>query len=231
MHCKITKVSLKRRVYALRCALTAAALALSACQLVMPQLSLTLDQTESTNQFVSVPLNTIWVSTPDAVTAMQRGLVNSWEQRIGLTNRTAAPGDNMLVLLARSLPGQDAGRFVYEEFLQRIGGLPEPFTDMKSGDLQPGEDALGPYFWAQKRYGDNAFCVLALRRLTSDVRQLPYNTSVMDVMLRNCAPGTVDDALKPITAASIGNFSGTSSTAPGSVRMLSPLAGPTPRTE
>ena len=205
-------------------------LALSACDLVAPQMPPTFDEVEDTAQFVSIPLNATWVFAPGAVTALQRNLLNSWEQRIGLPNRTTVPGDNALRLRARFVPGQDTGRFVYEEFLRRIGGLPAPFTAMKSGDLLSADDALGTYFWAEYRYGDSTICVLGLRRLNAGTRQMPGNTNALDVVLRNCVNGTAQDALKPITAANVGNYPGGSfAGASAPVRMLSPLAGPTPQ--
>lgn len=211
-------------------ALSLSVLALSACNLVPPQLGPTLEETEETVQFVTVPLNQTWVYVPGAVVATERGLVNSQEQRIGLANHTGVAGDNVLLLRARVVQGQQQGRLRYEEFLRRSGGLPGPFTAMKPGDLMTGEDDLGPYFWAEQRLGANTICVLALRRLDSGMRQMPGDTNVLDVMLRNCVNGTAEQALAPVMAANIGNYPGGSAArTPGSSRMLSPLAGPTPQ--
>ncbi len=210
--------------------LFALTLALSACEWVVPQAPQTLAEIESTTQFVTIPLNQAWVYAPGAVTALQRGLLDSSEQRIALPNHTTVLGDNMLLLRARYVPGQDMGRFKYEEFLGRIGELPAPFQAMKSGDLLSGEDELGAYFWAEQRLGESTVCVLGLRRLSNGMRQMPDNTRALDVMLRNCVNGTVEEALKPISAANIANYPGGSTAGSvGPIRMLSPLAGPTPQ--
>lgn len=213
-----------------RLAMLAAVLGLSACNLVPPQLPPLLTEVEETTQFVPVPLGQAWVNAPGAVIVTERGLVNSLEQRIGLENRTAVSGDNMLTLRARVVEGQQQGRFRYEEFLRRIGGLPAPFGALKPGDLLTGEDDLGTYFWAENRAGANTVCVLGLRRLGTGIRQMPGNTNVMDVMLRNCVNGEAEQALEPLMAASIGYIPGVGTTPDrGGIEMLSPLAGPTPQ--
>ncbi|WP_349039251.1 hypothetical protein [Pseudotabrizicola sp. 4114] len=195
-----------------------------------PQLPPMLGEVEETTQFVTVPLGQAWVNAPGAVIVTERGLVNSLEQRIGLVNRTAVRGDNMLTLRARVVQGQQEGRFRFDEFLRRIGGLPDPFSTLKSGDLLTGEDELGPYFWAENRVGGNTICVLGLRRLGTGMRQMPGDTNVMDVMLRNCVAGDAEQALEPIMAASIGYISGVATTQDSrGIEMLSPLAGPTPQ--
>ncbi|MGV8989605.1 MAG: hypothetical protein ACOH2H_25655 [Cypionkella sp.] len=202
---------------------------LSACDGMLPHLPPTFDETAETSQFVSVPPSAIWVYAPGAIAAQERGLQSAREQRIALPNRTTVRGDNTLLLLARYYLGPDIGRFQYEDFVHKVGGLPEPFQDISSGDLLSGEDELGPYFWSEMRLGENTVCVLSLRRLGSGTRRMPDNSNVMDVMLRNCVNGTADDALKPISAANIGNYQGGSTaTASNPIRMLSPLAGPTP---
>lgn len=200
-----------------------------ACEGPLPKALRTPDEVMDTAQYVSVPTSAIWVNAPDAVAALQRGLMNADEQRVALPNRTTVPGDNVLLLLARYFPGENIGRFQYDVFVHQIEGLPEPFQDMKSGDLTSGEDELGTYFWSEKRYGDTTICVLGLRRLAGGVRQLPGNANVLDVMVRNCVNGTAEDALLPISAKNIGNYAASANPTPsGQIRMLSPLAGPTP---
>jgi hypothetical protein len=192
------------------------------------QLPQSLVEAEQTTPFVMVPLNRMWVQVPGAIVATERGLVDSIEQRIGLVNQTAMAGDNYVQLRARIPQGREQGRLRYEEFMRRIGGLPAPFTAMKAGDLLTGEDALGVYLWAEQTNGGTS-CVLALRRLDSGMRQMPGDTSVMDVLLRNCVNGSVEQALYPIMAENIGNYpGGSASQTTGGSRMLSPLAGPTP---
>lgn len=203
---------------------------LQACAGIIAPSIPTLADVQNRSQMVSVPLNKTWIYAPTALAALERGLLNYWEQRIALANQTTVPGDNVLVLQARQQAGQEPGRFRYDDFVSRIGGLPEPFQATKSGDLLAGQDELGPYFWAEVRYGDATVCVLGVRHLTVGIRQLPGDTNTLDVMLRNCVNGTAEDALKPITAASIQNYpDGSGGSATGRVRMLSPLAGTIPQ--
>jgi hypothetical protein len=224
-----TKNDTRLRYLPRLCALVFAAMALQACNLTMPQIPPTLAEAEATNQFVTVPLGQAWVHAPSAVVVTERGLVNSREQRIGLVNRTAVSGDNMMILRASVVPGQQLGRLRFEEFVRRIGGLPEPFTKMQSGDLLTAEDELGVYMWAEERIGANTVCVLGLRRLDTGMQQMPGDTNVLDMMMRNCVNGEVEQALKPMMATTIGNMAGanTSPTDIG-IRMLSPLAAPSP---
>lgn len=204
--------------------------ALAGCNLAMPQLPPGLEEAEQTSQFVTVPRGKAWLHVPSAVVVTERGLVNSMEQRIGLANRTAVAGDNMITLRARVVPGQTQGRFRYEEFLRRVGGLPQPFAALKSGDLLTGEDELGTYLWAERRMGPDTLCVLGLRRLDSGMQQMPGETNVLDMMMRNCVNGDAERALAPMMAVNIGNMAGAGD-GPNTkgIKMLSPLAGPTPR--
>ena len=204
------------------------AFGLQACQVTMLRTLPTLAEIQDTSHFVSISLEKTWIYATGAVGALERGIANFREQRIALQNFTTVPGDNVLLLQAFYIPGKEPGRFSYEQFLGRIGGLPEPFQATKSGDLQSGQDELGPYFWNEVRYGDSTVCVLGLRHLNVGIRQLPANTNALDVMLRNCVNGTVEDALMPITAAHIQNYSDGSAATTGRVRMLSPLAGTIP---
>ena len=78
--------------------------------------------------------------------AVERDLLNAREQRIALPNQTSVPGDNVLVNLARTFPGSQVGRFKYDEIVKTVGGLPEPFQTLTSGELLSGEDGFGTYF-------------------------------------------------------------------------------------
>jgi len=154
----------------------------------------------------------------------QRGLLGGSEQRIGLANTVAMPGDNMLVLRTRK-GHLAAARFRFEEFMTRIGGAPAPFTGISSGDLMASEDTLGTYFWSEETAGSSISCVFAIRRLTASERDLPGDARVMDIMLRNCVSGTSAEALQPILDASIG-YRAVAGSGGGETRMLSPLAAP-----
>ena len=203
---------------------------LAGCNVTPPRLAPTLVTTEQTVQFTAVPLQRAWINIPTALVIIQRGLAGSMEQRIGLPNTSTVQGDNMVLLRARRPDRDRSGRLAFAEFLDRAGGAPAPFATLESGDLLTGEDSLGPYFWAEKRSGNDTICVLALRRLTSGTRQLPRDYNVLDVMMRNCVTGPLDLALAPITATHLGFAYGVSDAATsGKSRMLSPLAGPTPR--
>lgn len=209
--------------------LTALAMALAGCVFAPPRLAPTLATSEATAQFTTVPANRAWINIPSALLVIQRSLAGSMEQRISLPNTSTVQGDNSVLLRARSPDGAGAGRLAFGEVLTRAGGAPSPFATLKSGELMMGEDGLGPYFWAEKRSGNNTICVLALRRVTSGMRQLPRNYSVLDIMMRNCVNGPLDAALAPIMSTHIGFAYGVSDDATsGKSRMLSPLAGPTP---
>lgn len=205
-------------------------LVLAGCNMAPYQMPLPLVTTEQTEPFTAVPLNRAWVNLPSAVVVIERGLRDSKEQRIGLPNTSTVPGDNSVLLRARKPEGSDAGRFNFPEFMARVGTVPPPFGKVVAGDLRTGEDAMGPYFWAEDRKPDGTICVLALRRMTTGMRQLPRNYTVLDVMMRNCVSAPLDVALRPITAPHIGFAYGVAAPTPGGAsRMLSPLAGPTPR--
>jgi hypothetical protein len=202
----------------------------SGCISAPPQIAPTLLQTEQFSQYRTIPSSRAWVNMPNALIVTQRGLRDSMEQRIGLPNSTTVKGDNFALLRARAPNGSDRGRLAFHEFSRRIGTLPHPFDDMVSGDIRAGEDSVGAYLWAEKRTGSGTICVLALRRMTYSMRQLPGDYSVLDIMVRNCVDGPVEEALLPITAGYAGYAYGVSNgVADGKSRMLSALAGPTPR--
>jgi hypothetical protein len=202
----------------------AALLALSACVIKPPELPLTEGEAEETTPLVAVPVSAAWVNAAGMTSVLERGLVNSSEQRIGLVNRTAVPGDNLMILRSRDRFGQ-IGRLRFDEFMKRIGEVPAPFADVKSGDLRTGSDALGTYFWAEQRMGANTLCILGLRRLGAGGRQLPGDADALDVLVRNCVNGTTEEALAPLMADSVGSVPMAAS-GPGQSRMLSALAGP-----
>jgi hypothetical protein len=184
----------------------------------------------SSTQFVSVRSPRAWVNLPTALMVTQRALRDSEEQRIGLPNSTTVAGDNLVILRAHSPRGADHGRLVFTDFMRRIGSPPTPFERLASGEMRTGEDSLGHYLWAEQRTGSGTICILGMRRLTEMDRQIPNKYAVLDVMVRNCVDGPVDQALLPITDAYIGFGYGVSNGVPdGKSRMMSALAGPTPR--
>ena len=188
-------------------------------------IGLTQKQIEDRSSFVAVPSGQAWVNPPGKTVVMQRALRGGAEQRVGLNNLVAMPGDNVLILRTRSGYLASA-RFRFEEFMTRIGGAPAPFTHISSGDLLTAEDSLGTYFWAEETAGSSVSCVFAIRRLTSNDRDLPQDAQVLDILLRNCISGTSEEALAPIRDTSIGFSSVADDGSGGGTRMLSPLAAP-----
>lgn len=198
---------------------------LAACFPLRPlELPLTQTQAEDRTPPVAMPVAHAWINPPGILLVTQRTLVRGSEQRIALTNATTLGGDNVAILRTRLMYGVPA-RFNYEELLRRAGGLPSPFEDATAGEMLTASDEIGDYLWAERTLGSDTVCVLALRRVASAARQLPGGADAMDIMLRNCVRGTVEQALKPILAASVAT-SPLASPAPGQTRLISPLAGP-----
>jgi hypothetical protein len=223
--CCTTPLRARRRI----CAALIGLMSLSACEAVPPEFLRLVREQDQTKAFASMPLSQSWIPVQRANMVLQRELSETAEQRIGLYNQTAIPGDNFIALRASAFDGRAAGRLRFEEFVQAAGGLPTPFSSLTSGDLSGGEDDLGTYLWAEQRVGDSVVCVLALRRLGSDVRQLPGGANALDIMLRNCVVGSAERALAPVMAETInGDTQGVGTPLRGTVKMLSPLAGPTP---
>ena len=179
---------------------------------------------EEITPFTHVTTGQAWANPEGIMMVRQRGLLNGSEQQIALANSLPVLGDNLLILRSRNA-GLGRGRLQFEELMQRIGGAPAPFEAVKAGDLQLSEDSLGPYLWTQKLIGSDATCVLAIRRLSSDMREMPGEATVLDLVLRNCAMGTADEVLAPILDASVATPIRGGSSA-GVTRMLSPLAAP-----
>lgn len=202
--------------------------AAAACDFAAPELPLRLDQREAATPFQVVPDSQRWVNAPAGLLTMQRALGPQAEQKIVLTNATTFRGENVLLMRARGQDPRYVGRLRLEEFMRRVGGAPEPFTEISDSGLQSGEDALGPYFWTEYSTGTSTLCVLGIRRLEPGSWLPPEGLTVLDIMLRNCVTGTAEEALAPMGAAAItGNRAPGPSSTSGS-RMLSPLAGPMP---
>ncbi|MFD1913074.1 hypothetical protein [Halodurantibacterium flavum] len=183
---------------------------------------------EETQQYVVVPEARSWVRAPESLITIERVVGADGEQRIALENNTSLRGDNFLWLRARA-PGRSTAPLRLSEFLERTGGAPYPFTQIRDGDLSSGEDSLGPYVWAEQRSGVNTICVLGLRRITQAGRVMPQGTTVIDVMMRNCVEGTPAQALAPLRDERLAYFPATSGNLRASGnRNLSPLAAPLP---
>jgi len=181
---------------------------------------------EESVPFAQIAAPAIWISQPAALLGLQRSFAGETEQIVALSNDTTLPGDNFILMVAYVRKGEDLPAFRLEEFVRRAGGAPAPFSKVSDRDLRSGSDSLGTFFWLEYRSGASTNCVLAIRRLGLGSRILPAQSSVMDVMVRNCVLGTIDQALDPIRDDRMGF--GTGSSGGGATRLLSPLAGPSP---
>uniref|UniRef100_A4WR48 Lipoprotein n=1 Tax=Cereibacter sphaeroides (strain ATCC 17025 / ATH 2.4.3) TaxID=349102 RepID=A4WR48_CERS5 len=209
--------------------LGAALLAIAGCQETSIPGRPALSIREETAQFLSVPDSRRWVAVPGALLVQERDLGGDVEQRIALPNATTLEGDNMMLLRARVAAGPVLPRLQLASFADAEGRLPAPFGRASESALNTREDALGSVVYAERRIGVDTVCVLAMRRMPPTARPLPPQTEALDVMMRNCARGGPDEALRPIDAASLGFASPVpeAATATGSRRNLSPLAAPT----
>ncbi|NDV02048.1 hypothetical protein [Pseudoroseicyclus tamaricis] len=201
------------------------------CATIPVTANLGLEVLEATQQFRSTPMSTAWVTPSGALIAIDRNLSSEFEQKIGLVNDTTLPGDNFVWLRARVPNGYPAGRFQLVDFLSRVGEIPQPFTQVSDDNLRYDDDSLGRYFYLAEQASGDTNCVLAFRRIDNAGRLLPRNTSVLEILLRNCVRGSVEQALRPITDRQIGVSAVAGIGAvEGGDRMLSPLAAP-PLTE
>lgn len=202
--------------------------AAAACDFAAPELPLRLDQREAATPFQVVPDSQRWVNAPAGMMTLQRNLGPQAEQKIVLQNATTFRGENVLLMRARGQDPRHVGRLRLEEFLRRVGGAPAPFTEISDSGLQSGEDALGPYVWAEYSTGTSTLCVLGIRRLEPGAWLPPKGLTVLDIMLRNCVSGTTEEALAPMGAAAITGNRGSAAGNTSGGRMISPLAGPMP---
>jgi hypothetical protein len=167
-----------------------------------------------------------WVAPPDIQLVLERSFGPVSEQRILLPNRTAVRGDNFLLLRAREGTLATIGRFEPLELLGATGDTPDPFEDFDSLLLETRDEPMGTLSWAVWTNNANLNCVLAFRRLDASSRVVPEGAGVMDMMLRNCVHGTVEQALAPALEVNVGYAAaGPEGDLP---RMLSPLAAPQP---
>ncbi len=202
-------------------------LAMAAC-VASPFLgNLSVETLQMSRQFVQQRLDHGWAAPQGAMVAIQRSLGSEAEQIIGLVNETTIEGDNFLWLRARVPDGRNPGRFSLADFMSRTEGVPVPFARVSDENLRRGSDTLGTYFYLEWRSGGSTNCVLAFRRIAGAERILPRGTNVLEVMLRNCVLGSIEEALLPIQDRQIG-VAAVAGTEPagGGNRMISPLAAP-----
>lgn len=182
---------------------------------------------QNTVQFASSRLDRTWAAPSGGMIALDRNLGSEREQLIGLANDTTLDGDNFIWMRARVPDGYQVGTLMLEDFLSRVGEIPTPFTRLNDQDLRVQNDSLGSYFYVEYRTGTNTNCVLAFRRITSTERLLPNGTNTLEVLLRNCVVGGIEQALLPITDRQMRvSAVATGPSSDGGGRMLSPFAGP-----
>lgn len=176
---------------------------------------------ENTVEYTLVPATRAMIYVPDALLVLERNLGGAVEQRIVLPNATAVRGDNLVLIRAQNARSARLDQFSMDEIATRFGGLPAPFTQLNEGALNSGTDPLGSFVYASETLGTNTVCVLVMRRMGVGARPLPQGASALDVIMRNCVNGTVQEALAPTSARALA-VSGT----PGASNSLSPYAAP-----
>lgn len=177
---------------------------------------------ENTVQYSVVPPTRAMVNAPNALLVFERNLGGAVEQRVVLPNPTAVRGDNVIHIRAQTSDSARLGQFSFNEVEERFGGLPAPFGRINEGGLSSGSDSMGRYVYARENVGTSAVCVLVLRRIGIGARPLPRGTQALDVVMRNCVNGTVEQALAPMSANVLGVLGSTV----GGARSLSPHAAP-----
>lgn len=176
---------------------------------------------ENTVEYTVVPATRAFVNAPAALVVFERNLGGAVEQRIILPNATAVRGDNLMHIRAQTSRSTELNAFDFDEIAARFGGMPAPFERVTAANLQTGSDGLGSYVYARENVGANTVCVLVLRRMGIGSRPLPRGTQALDVVMRNCVNGSVEQALAPMAsgALAVGGAQGT-------IYTLSPHAAP-----
>lgn len=177
---------------------------------------------ENVVQYSVVETSRAMVNVPSAVVVFERNLNGAVEQRIVLPNDTAVRGDNVIHVRAQTSDSAQLQRLNFDDLRERFGGLPAPFERLNDNALSSSSDALGSYVFARENVGTQTVCVLVLRRLGVGSRPLPRGTQAIDVVMRNCANGTLEQALAPMSQQTLG----VAGTVSGTNLSLSPHAAP-----
>lgn len=178
-------------------------------------------------EFFLRPLNEAWTAQPSGLVLTQRRAPRSRQQIIGLANETTLRGDNFMLLVAYGSPAHVPRSFRLETVLETAGGVPYPFEELTDSDLNRQRDSLGTFFWKEFDTRTGVACVLAIRRLDYETRMLPANTAAMEVVLRNCVPGSAREALAPMRPDRLAvAFRAASINGGVRPRVLNPLAAP-----
>ena len=169
-----------------------------------------------------VDVNNALVNVPSALLVLERRTSNTHEQRIVLPNPTTLRGDNEIRVRAHGSRQTTLKRFSFEGVKRDFGGWPHPFGDLTAGGLVSSSDALGSFAYAQRNYGTNTTCVLVLRRVGAEARSMASGAKALDVVMRHCTLGTLEDALAPMGGSTLGY----EATSTGQIYSLSPHAAP-----
>ncbi len=159
---------------------------------------------EALSEYRVVQASRAFVNAPQALIVMERDLGIATEQRVTLPNMTSLAGENVILLRAQTSRSASQSRLVLQDVLTQFGGAPSPFSNVSDSSLTARSDAYGDITYTVMRPGGDLTCVLAFRRSQTGGRALPRGASALDLMLRNCVSGSVDDALAPIGASAFG---------------------------
>lgn len=162
------------------------------------------EQDEAINEFRVVPNTRSFLNAPNALIVLERQLGNAVEQRVTLPNPTSLAGENLILMRAQTPRTASATRLVLRDVLEQFGGPPTPFGTITDSSLTATSDAYGDLTYTVMRPGGDLVCVLAFRRTQTASRMLPSGASALDIMMRNCVPGSLEAALAPIGAGAFG---------------------------
>lgn len=205
-----------------------AGLVLSACTVNAPW-TLDLQQRDARAEWMTVAAHEAWVNLPHTPLVLERQTQGVTEQRVLLPNATSLPGENFVYLSAQQPTFfVSGGRQQLQQVLAQVGGLPSPFTKEELQALRSREDSAGTLNWAEWTSGAGTTCALALRRLDHGNRMMPDGAIAIDMVMRNCVRGTIEQALAPAGPDMMALTAQNGRAQGEQARTLSPLAGPLP---
>lgn len=171
------------------------------------------------------PINESWVNAPSSRLLLERQAAGLTEQKLMLPNHTSLRGENFIHL--RAVSGSIRGRrFDLDHSMTYTGGIPFPFSAEDLTIMRARSDAAGTLVWAIWMDGAGLTCVLALRRLHVGARIIPDGATAIDLVMRNCLRGDVEDALLPAGPLTVAFPAPPGMTEGAPRRTLSPLAAP-----
>lgn len=153
---------------------------------------------EALTEYRPVAVTRTFIDVPQALIVLERNLGDAIEQRVTLPNATSLAGENVIMLRAQTSGRGARSRFQLTEMLSQFGGAPSPFSTLTEGAMTARSDSFGDITYSVLRPGGDLICVLAFRRAQTGARALPRGARALDIMMRNCVAGSVDDALRPL---------------------------------